>query len=52
MSVLNSNSRHNLSIYFILKLHYDVSCSFKVALGKLIVCQGNNIMHYIMLQTA
>ena len=26
-------------------------CSFKVTLGKRIVCQSNNIMHYIMLQT-
>ena len=26
-------------------------CSFKVILGKLIVCQSNNIMHYIVLHT-
>ena len=26
-------------------------CSFKVTLGKLIVCQCNNIMHYIVLHT-
>ena len=47
-----SNSRKNLSFYVILRLHYDVSCWFSVTLGKWIVCQSNNIMHYIMLQTA
>ena len=26
-------------------------CSFKVILRKLIVCQSNNIMHYIVLHT-
>ena len=26
-------------------------CSFKVTLGKKIVCQTNNIMHYIVLYT-
>ena len=26
-------------------------CSFKVTLGMLIVCQSNNIMHYIVLHT-
>ena len=46
------NSRNNLSFYVILRLHYDVRCWFKVTIGKSIVCQSNNIMHYIMLQTA
>ena len=27
-----------------------IVCSFKVTLGKRIVCESNNIMHYIMLK--
>ena len=45
------NSTIKLTFFLYLKCTKMLVCSFKVTLGKSIVSQSNNIMHYIMFLT-